>query len=139
MRILRDGLNIKWPEGLKRTKARECVLSVLKDSNRPLSAMEIFEEIEGRGHTIWLSTVYRVLDAFEEKGLVIKTSLLNNELTLYDLKATGHRHYAVWVECHKIVTMTNCPMKDFKPSFKDDEIEVIGHKVEVYGYCKDCR
>ena len=62
--------NIKWPNGLKRTKTRESVLSVLLDSHSPLSALEIFSEIENRGDSIWLSTVYRVLDAFVENGLV---------------------------------------------------------------------
>lgn len=130
---------IKWPEGLKRTKTRERVLSVLMDSQLPLSAIEIFSEIEKKGEKIWLSTVYRALDAFVENGLVTKTSVLNNEITLYDLNLTGHKHYAVCVECHKIITMENCPMGNFEPKFKDNDIEVLGHKVEIYGYCKDCK
>lgn len=131
--------NIKWPNGLKRTKTRESVLSVLLDSHSPLSALEIFSEIENRGDSIWLSTVYRVLDAFVENGLVSKTAVLNNEITLYDIKQSGHKHYAVCVDCHKIITMENCPMDDFKPRFADEDIDIIGHKVEIYGYCKDCK
>ncbi|MDR7870425.1 MAG: Fur family transcriptional regulator [Tissierellaceae bacterium] len=136
---MKDTSTIKWPEGLKRTKTRESVLSVLIDSHSPLSAIEIFSEIENRGESIWLSTVYRILDAFVEKGLVTKTSVLNNEITLYDLTHSGHKHYAVCIDCHKIVTMENCPMDDFKPKFKNNDIEVLGHKVEIYGYCKDCK
>ncbi len=130
---------IKWPEGLKRTKTRESVLSVLLDSHSPLSALEIFSEIENRGERIWMSTVYRVLDAFLEHDLVTKTSVLDNEITLYDLKSSGHKHYAVCVGCHKIITMVNCPMDDFQAKFKDNDLQVTGHKVEVYGYCKKCR
>lgn len=136
---MKETSKIKWPKGLKRTKTRESVLSVLLDSNSPLSAMEIFSKIEAKGESIWLSTVYRVLDAFVEKGLVSKTAVLNNEITLYDLNQTGHKHYAVCVDCHKIMAMENCPMDDFKPKFKEDDIYVIGHKVEIYGYCRDCK
>lgn len=131
--------NIKWPKDLKRTKSREMVLSVLEDAHSPLSAIEIFSEVEGKGEKIWLSTVYRVLDAFVERDLVTKTAVLDNEITLYDLNRPGHKHYAVCVGCHKIISMENCPMDDFIPRFKNAELEIIGHKVEVYGYCNDCR
>lgn len=136
---MKDTSNIKWPKDLKRTKSREIVLSVLQDSHSPLSAIEIFSELEKKGESIWLSTVYRVLDAFVEKGLVAKTAVLNNEITLYDLNHSGHKHYAVCVGCHKIISMLNCPMDDFKPKFKNDDLAVLGHKVEVYGYCNKCR
>lgn len=136
---MKESSRIKWPKGLKRTKTRESVLSVLEDSHSPLSAIDIFSEIESRGESIWLSTVYRSLDAFVEADLVIKTSVLNNEITLYDLNRSGHKHYAVCVECHKIITMLNCPMDDFEPKFKSDDIEVIGHKVEIYGHCLECK
>lgn len=136
---MKEASNIKWPKGLKRTKTRESVLSVLMDSHCPLSALEIFLEVEDRGESIWLSTVYRALDAFIEKGIVSKTSILDNEIALYDINHPGHKHYAICVECHKIIAMENCPMDDFKPKFKEDDIEILGHKVEIYGYCKDCK
>lgn len=135
---MKDTSKIKWPKGLKRTKSREIILSVLEEAHSPLSAIEIFSEIENTGETIWPSTVYRVLDAFVEKDLVTKTTVLNNEITLYDLNRSGHKHYAVCVGCHKIISMLNCPMDDFVPKFKNNELEIIGHKVEVYGYCNEC-
>lgn len=135
---MKEASNIKWPDGLKRTKTRESVLSVLRNSYSPLSALEIFLEIENRGESIWLSTVYRALDAFIEKEIVSKISILNNEITLYDLKGSGHKHYAICIRCHKIIAMQNCPMEDFKPKFKEDDLKVLDHKVEIYGYCKDC-
>ena len=137
--IMKETSNIKWPKGLKRTKSREVILSILENAHSPLSAIELYTQAECKGETFWLSTVYRVLDAFVEKQLVIKTAVLNNEITLYDLNRPGHKHYAVCVKCHKIITMENCPMDDFKPEFKNDNIQVIGHKVEVYGYCNKCR
>jgi Fur family ferric uptake transcriptional regulator len=34
--------------------------------------------------------------------------------------------------------MDNCPMEKFTPRLDDGDFRVTGHKVEVYGYCKDC-
>lgn len=136
---MKDASKFKWPKGLKRTKTRESVLSVLEVSKSPLSAREIYSEIERMGESIWLSTVYRALDAFVEAGLVTKTSVLDNEITLYDLKQSGHKHYAVCVGCHKIIPMLNCPMDDFEPKLQKEEFQITGHKVEVYGYCTECK
>lgn len=130
--------NREWPSGLKRTRPRECVLSVLEKAEKPLSALEICSEIERSGGSAWLSTVYRVLELFEKKGMVVKIAILNGETALYELNRFEHRHYAVCLSCHKIVAMDNCPMERFMPNIQDAGFRVLGHNLEIYGYCKDC-
>ena len=127
-----------WPKGLKRTKQRESVLAILKESTQPMSAQEISARISKEGGGAWLSTVYRVLELFVEKKLAIKTSIMNSETAVYELNREHHRHYAVCIGCHKMIPMENCPMESFIPKIKDKEFQVIGHNLEVYGYCKDC-
>lgn len=127
-----------WPSGIKRTKSRECVLSVLESSTKPLSAMEILSEIEQRGHSTWLSTVYRTLELFVKMDVVAKITVHNNETSLFELNRFQHKHYAVCLLCKKIISMENCPMEKFIPQIQDKEFQVMGHNIEVYGYCKNC-
>lgn len=127
-----------WPKGLKRTKQRESVLAVLKESTQPMSAQEISARIGKEGGGAWLSTVYRILELFVEKKLAIKTTIMNSETAVYELNRELHRHYAVCIGCHKMIPMENCPMESFIPRIKDKEFQVLGHNLEVYGYCKDC-
>lgn len=129
----------KWPAGIKKTKQRKNVLAVLESSEKPLSASEICSKMEKNGDAVWLSTVYRVLELFVEKGMVIKTNMMNNEMALYELNRFKHKHYAICMHCHKILAMDNCPMEKFIPELEDDEdFQVMGHNLEVYGLCKDC-
>lgn len=130
--------NHEWPAGLKRTQSRESVLAVLEGAQKPLSAMEICVQIEKSGKSAWLSTVYRTLELFEKKGLVVKIALLGGETALYELNRFEHKHYAVCLACHKIIPMDNCPMERFLPSIKDAGFRVMGHNLEIYGYCNDC-
>lgn len=127
-----------WPSGLKRTKTREEVLFVLEHTEKPLSALEISFEIKKGSKTAWLSTIYRILELFVKRGIVAKISILNNEMALYELNRFRHKHYAVCLGCHKIVAMDDCPMENFIPKIEDDNFCVIGHNLEVYGYCKEC-
>ncbi|HWQ76848.1 MAG TPA: transcriptional repressor [Syntrophomonas sp.] len=127
-----------WPAGIKKTKQRKCVLSVLERADSPLSAMDICTQTENEDCPVWLSTVYRILELFVKENIVLKTSVADNEMALYELNRNQHRHYAVCLNCHKVVEMDNCPMEEFIPQLADDDFHVLGHKLEMYGYCKDC-
>lgn len=127
-----------WPEGLKRTKNRESVLSVLEGSEKPLSAADIFAQIEKTGTTTWLSTVYRILEIFVKRGIVLKANVINTEMAVYELNRLKHKHFAVCVNCHKIIALNNCPMDKVMLNLEDNNFQVIGHTLEVYGFCGDC-
>ncbi len=128
-----------WPAGVKRTRQRESVLEVLEKSDRPLNAAEICSKVEAGGDTAWMSTVYRVLELFVEKDLVIKTNVMNNEMAVYELNRFKHKHYAVCMKCRKIIPMGNCPMENFTPLLAEEGFQVMGHNLEVFGYCRNCR
>ena len=127
-----------WPSGIKRTKPRESILSVLKKSEKPLSAMEIYAETQKMKQAVSLSTIYRALELFVKKGTVIKLAIMHNELAVYELNRSQHKHYAVCLGCHKILPMGYCPMEKLLPKMIDGDFEVLGHNLEVYGYCKEC-
>jgi len=128
-----------WPAGIKRTRQRENVLSILENSEKPLSAADICSRMENGGNAAWMSTVYRVLELFVKKGVVIKTNMMNNEMAVYELNRFKHKHYAVCMNCRKIIAMDNCPMEKFIPKLEDEDFQVMGHNLEVFGFCRDCR
>jgi len=130
--------DIEWPGGLKRTKQRERVLEVLMGANQPLSAQEIARKIEGEGGGAWLSTVYRALESFAEHKLAVRVQVAGSDVALYELSRAGHRHYAVCVDCHRIIPMSGCPVGPLKPELAEDGFTVTGHNLEVYGHCRDC-
>jgi len=42
-----------WPEGIKKTKQREAIWSVLTTTDKPITALEIAEHL-GDGSTTWM-------------------------------------------------------------------------------------
>lgn len=128
---------IIWPAGVKRTRQRESVIAVLKNADKPLSAADISSKMEKSGDTAWMSTIYRVLELFVNKGVIIKTNVMN-EMAVYELNRFEHKHYAVCMSCRKIIAMENCPMEEFIPELEDEGFHVMGHNLEVFGFCQDC-
>ena len=108
-----------WPEGIKWTKQRKDIFEVLKGAKKPLSA----------------------LDIFEEKELVEKSVLLGSDTAVYELVDGHHKHYAVCLSCHKLVPLKHCPFEHVAHEAMesdDGDFVVTGHKLELYGYCKEC-
>lgn len=135
--ILKEVQN-NWPAGIKRTKHRESVLSILENSEKPLSAADICAQMGNGQSTAWMSTVYRILETFLKKDIVVKTTLANNEMAVYELNRFEHKHYAVCLNCHKIIGIDNCPMEKFVPELEEEGFYVMGHNLEIFGLCKDC-
>lgn len=69
--------------GLKTTKSRKAILDILIRSNQPMAAEQIFLELKEECIDINLSTVYRTLETLENKDLVTKISILNDERMLF--------------------------------------------------------
>lgn len=101
--------------------------------------MEICKQTEEEDCPVWLSSVYRILELFVKENIVLKTTITDGEMALYELNRHKHRHYAVCLGCRKIVEMDNCPLVNFVPKLADNNFDVVGHKLELYGYCKDCK
>lgn len=128
----------KWPAGIKRTRQREGVLRILEKEDAPLTALEIFNRLQRDGEAVSLSTVYRNLEMLNSKELVIKTTVMDSDMAFYELSHPTHKHYAVCIDCHKLVAINNCPMAEFTPKIADSDFRVLGHKIEMYGICRDC-
>lgn len=126
-------------KGIKLTKQRILVLELLEQTQMPLSAQEIFQQINTG--EIYLSTIYRTLDLFVERKIISKTNIVidNVSVAYYELNTNTHKHYAICTSCNKLIAMKNCPMHDFQPILDDQDFEVAGHKIEIYGTCKRCR
>ena len=133
--------NIQFPQGIKWTKQRKSVYRVLWEATEPLSAVQIFDLVLRRngGEEYALSTIYRILAVFEEKGLVEKTTWMGTGTVVYALGRGEHTHYAVCLECHRRVPLQNCPFTHIHLEQEAGDFVITGHKLELYGYCSDCK
>ena len=108
-----------WPEGIKKTKQREAIWSVLTTANKPMTAIEIAEKL-GDSDTTWMSTIYRTLELLETKGIVTRTTLMGSDMAYYEI--TPHTH----------------PVVEMPKELSDVGFTVTEHHLEIAGLCKKC-
>lgn len=118
--------------GLRITKNRTAVIEALENAEMPMTAQEIHEKIR-----VSIPTVYRILETLCEKGIAARSAILDSKTASYEI--VRHRHYAVCLGCKKIKPLLRCPLRNMSDEIDDDGFEITGHKIEVYGYCRDCR
>lgn len=133
--------DIQFPQGMKWTKQRKSVYRVLWESAEPLNAVQIYNLASqaAEGEEYALSTIYRILAAFEEKGLVEKTAWMGDGTVVYALNRGEHTHYAVCLDCRRRIPLQECPFAHIHLEHNAVDFTVTGHKLELYGYCGECK
>ncbi|WP_414150762.1 Fur family transcriptional regulator [Acetobacterium carbinolicum] len=126
--------------GMKSTKHRVAILEILIKKDQPVSAENIFFDMQKMDVSINLSTVYRNLEALAEKGLVTKLSLSGDNRSVFEYNKMVHRHYLICLGCKKILAIEHCPIKSYEHQIEDEtDYEIVGHKLDLYGYCPKCK
>lgn len=122
MSILKDN-------GLKSTKQREEIISLF-NSNNALTMKEIKNNIVD----VDTSTIYRIIDLFVKKDILIM-DVDNNQNIRYALKH-NHKHHLKCIKCHNIIEIDECPLEKSKSL---NGFIVLDHHLDIEGICKDCQ
>lgn len=134
----RESEGFAWPQGVRKTRQRERVIEALAEAARPVTVMDLAALLEQNGEPVWISTIYRILDTFAELGAVVKTPVPDSGMAVYELGGDPHKHHAVCVLCHKVIHLMNCPLESFDPKLSEQGFRVLGHRLQMYGYCSGC-
>lgn len=134
-------MEYQWPSGIKRTRQREDVFRVLTQAEEPMTAMEIYQRVMDNTHNsnYAISTIYRSLAVFEENDLVEKNTLMGEDMAVYEWKREQHKHYAICLACRRKIPLQECPVEHLHIHSGPEDFTITGHKLELYGYCKDCQ
>ncbi len=126
--------------GLKYSKNRILILEILSKAEIPLSAEQIYDLCRQKGSSINLSTVYRILKAFVDAKLSLRSVIDMEDKSLYELNRHEHKHYLVCLGCHETVPISSCPLDKYQKELeKDLNYDITSHRLEMYGYCEECQ
>jgi Fur family ferric uptake transcriptional regulator len=127
-------------QGLKNTKSRNFIYNFLKQSDFPVTADQVFLKMMELDSSANLSTVYRILEVFVDKGIAIKSKVIDNDKSLFELNRMDHKHHIICIGCKRMYSMDGCPFEEYEDKIRTKlGFDITGHKLEIYGYCPDCK
>jgi Fe2+ or Zn2+ uptake regulation protein len=123
----------------RNTKQKQLILTILKESQRPMSINEIYVEIVEKLPKIAKSTIYRNIDTLLSQNLIDKYYLNDNEV-FYRIKADSneHKHFVICDDCKKVFDLPSCPIHEIENSMEEKGFIIKKHQIQITGVCKDC-
>ncbi len=127
--------------GRRMTRTRKAVLGLLEHTHQPLSASEIFSQLQENQVAIDLVTVYRTVNVLKELGLVVQLDLHQEGQSRYELKeGRKHHHHIQCRMCGKIVDLLLCPLKKLTKLIEERTHFIVDdHTLEFAGFCPKCQ
>jgi Fur family ferric uptake transcriptional regulator len=129
-------------KGLRLTKQRRLIFSILESADTHLNAKQLLELAQKVEPGIDQVTIYRNLSVLKRLGVV-------DELDLLHLKGDQHYYEARQVRAHSHVACLGCGkvFEFYTPAMKqiDRELKkecgfsVSFSRIEIGGYCAECR
>lgn len=120
------------------TRQRQVVLEELQRLQSHPTAVSLYEIVRRRMPKISLGTVYRNLELLARTGVIRKLEFAGAEAR-FDANVTRHDHLRC-VRCGRVDDIHGPPL-DLSGGNANDwcDYHVLGHRVEVFGICPQCR
>ena len=122
--------------GLKATGPRLKILEVFqKAEERHMSAEDVYRELMQQGSDVGLATVYRVLQQFEQAGLLSRRTF-DTDKAVYEL-ADGHHHdHLVCLDCGRVEEFFDAEIENLQHNIaRLKGYQLADHALSLYAHC----
>nr|WP_108650727.1 ferric iron uptake transcriptional regulator [Dongshaea marina] len=124
--------------GLKVTLPRIKMLEILKQPNcQHISAEELYKRLIDQGEEIGLATVYRVLNQFDDAGIVTRHHFEGGK-SVFELSTQEHHDHLVCLDCGKVIEFSDSVIEERQQEIaRRYNIKLTNHSLYLYGTCPD--
>jgi Fur family ferric uptake transcriptional regulator len=124
---------------LKSTAQRDTIAKVFLDTQRHISVEELYNEVRRRNPRIGYATVYRTMKLLKECGVAAERHFRDGEAR-YESAQKRHHDHLICESCGKIVEFEEPRIEALQEVVaKRMGFRFTGHKMELYGRCRDCQ
>lgn len=138
---MKESINVKevlTSAGFRVTNARTAVLQILIKSDKPIDVVQIEKQLHKKDIGADQVTIYRMLDAFVEKGLVTRLDFHEGKFR-YEFINTDH-HHVICEHCGSVENVLDCSIQGMEKIIREKQKYLIKrHALEFFGLCPNCQ
>lgn len=127
--------------GLKATLPRIKILEIFQRAQqRHMTAEDVYKALLGEGADIGLATVYRVLQQFEQAGLLSRNHFETGK-AVYELNEGHHHDHLVCLNCGKVEEFFDSGIEARQHAIASEKgFQLQEHSLALYATCikPDC-
>ncbi|APE05344.1 MULTISPECIES: ferric iron uptake transcriptional regulator [Alteromonas] len=124
--------------GLKVTLPRLKILQILQDpNNQHISAEDVYKILIDQDEEIGLATVYRVLNQFDDAGILNRHHFEGGK-SVFEISHKDHHDHLVCLKCGKVIEFEDDVIEQRQEMVaKQHNIKLTHHSLYLYGECTD--
>lgn len=126
--------------GLKVTEPRLTILALMqqhRDKMQHFSAEDIYKLLLEDGSDIGLATVYRVLNQFEEVGILLRHNFDANK-AVFELNIEQDHDHIICMDCGKVFEFKDPDIERRQREISQQHgMELATHSLYLYAKCSD--
>lgn len=122
--------------GLKITLPRLKILELLRDpQHQHVTAEDLYKRLLDSGEEIGLATVYRVLNQFDDAGIVTRHNFEGGK-AIFELSTQTHHDHLICLDCGEVFEFSDETInKRQKEIASRYGINLTYHSLYLYGHC----
>jgi len=123
--------------GLKVTSPRVKILEILKQpENQHISAEDVYKILLEQKDEIGLATVYRVLNQFDDAGIITRHHFEGGR-SVFELSAKEHHDHLVCLTCGHVFEFEDDVIEERQVRIAEqNKIKLTNHSLYLYGECQ---
>ena len=128
--------------GLRLTRQRRVIFSILESAQTHLNAKQLLEEAQKVDPGIDQVTIYRNLALLKRLGFVDELDLLHlkGDQHYYEARQVRPHSHVACLSCEKVFEFYTPAMKQIDRALaKECGFEVSFSRIEIGGYCAECK
>jgi Fur family ferric uptake transcriptional regulator len=127
-------------KGMRATPEREAILAEVFAEHEHFDVEELIMRLRRKGQRLSRATVYRTLSLLVESGLVQEVFFEDGHMHYEHIYGHEHHCHLRCLGCRKIIEFRNGAVEETEKRVgQAHNFTITGHKLEIYGYCCQCR
>ncbi|MFQ6617085.1 MAG: Fur family transcriptional regulator [Fidelibacterota bacterium] len=125
---------------LRVTPQRSLILDVFLSTERHLTCEELYNLVKDKDKSIGWSTVFRTLKLLCESNIAGEVDLGDGLIRFEHKYGHEHHDHLICSKCGKLVEIVEPKIEKLQKKMAEiHDFTITGHKMDIFGICKECR
>jgi len=136
-KVFEDYLKVK---NLKNSQQRKEILYIFLNTEKHLTANELYRLVQKKYPAIGYATIYRTLKLLCECGLCRELKFEDGTTRYEHLYGHKHHDHLICIKCGRVVEVVDSQIESLQEKlFRQYGFYPQRHRMELYGICKKCK
>lgn len=127
-------------KNLRYSEKRQKIADIFISFEGHLTPEELYIYARRKNRSIGLASVYRTLKLLRDSGIARELTFLDGSARYEYSFGREHHDHMICIRCGTYIEAVDMKIEKLQEKMaKEHGFQLVDHRMELYGYCKDCQ